>query len=471
MALKDVIGKVGAADSRHSQRASRSLQKLAENDPAFSSLSFWINHRDSDLPIAPAWTDGKTNFYAPKFAEWSLAEQEAVVAHEIMHVALRHVSRGIALRKRLGKAYDHMVWNIATDAIINETLRLSRKTLPGKCVFLVELLKAVFDEDVTATDAVGHWEAEKLYLRIMAEKPKGSGGTGQGQKSPKGGSEQGQGDGEELDGEGKKKDKGAKGQGQGQGDDRTGAQKAKDYAGARDFVGDVDEDGEDSGNPDDDAEWAARVARAKAGTGSGILGHKIADLPQVRTPWEVIMRNLVTRAVTIDPRVQMTKPARRWLGMDADANRRGGMTPAYEAGIVRQSDRPKVVVGVDVSGSVDDDLLRRFAAEIAGIGKRTGAEIHVVVFDTAVISCTKMQGMSWDAEITKIDFARGGGTSFVEVVDLGAKMEASIIVILTDLMGPFGNRPKNIPVIWAIPQEETPSGYEPPFGKVLSLAR
>lgn len=425
MDLKEVIGKVGAADTRHSQRASLALQKLAERDPAFSSLSFWIQHRDCDRPFARAWTDGKRNFYAPAFAEWSLVEQMAVVAHEIMHVAFRHVPRGVSLRKRLGTSYRHHVFNIATDAIINETLRLSGYTVPGDCFFLVELLKRVFDEDTTARDAIGQWDAEKLYLRIMANS--------------------------EADG--------------------SAYEKLKEWAGIREFMIDIDESGDEGGNPDDDAEWAARIARARAGTGTGILGHKIADLPQVRTPWEVIMRNLVTRAVTIDPRIQMTKPARRWLGMDADARRRGGMTPAYEPGIVKQTDRPKVVVGVDVSGSIDDDLLRRFAAEIAGIGKRTGAEIHVVVFDTAVISCSKMQGMNWESEITKIDFARGGGTSFVEVVDLGAKMDASIIVILTDLMGPFGNRPKNIPVLWAIPQDEVPSGYEPPFGKVLSLAR
>jgi predicted metal-dependent peptidase len=129
------------------------------------------------------------------------------------------------------------------------------------------------------------------------------------------------------------------------------------------------------------------------------------------------------------------------------------------------------VVGIDASGSVDDNLLAQFASEAASMGRRTGAEVWVVVFDTGIMSVTKMEGLNWDSEITQVPFARGGGTSFVDVIAKGVELNASIIVVLTDLFGPHGPEPKGIPVVWATPDDKVPAGFEPPFGKVLSLAR
>jgi hypothetical protein len=51
----------------------------------------------------------------------------------------------------------------------------------------------------------------------------------------------------------------------------------------------------------------------------------------------------------------------------------------------------------------------------------------------------------------------------------GVELEASIIVVLTDLMGVFGQPPKTIPVIWAVPQQL--KGMSAPFGRVVTLDR
>ena len=124
------------------------------------------------------------------------------------------------------------------------------------------------------------------------------------------------------------------------------------------------------------------------------------------------------------------------------------------------------MVGVDVSGSIDDKLLEMFCGEISAIGKKSGAEIHVLVFDTQVLSHTKMDGVDFESEVKKIEFARGGGTSFVEVVERAEALDPSIIVVLTDLYGPFGKQPGNIPVIWATAEDNAP---EAPFGRVLKI--
>lgn len=478
-------------NNAHSERATVALRKLAEFDPAFMSLSLWANHRDTDgedqvgktidaegnieefrrkVEFAPAYTNGRDIYYGTKFGTWSMENQMAVCAHEIMHIAFRHVTRGKALAMRFGNKYDPQIFNIATDAIINDTLRLAGYRLPGNCIYLVELFEEVFKEKVTAEDAIGEWDAEKLYMRIMNERKSQSGGGGKGKPQP--GQGQGQGQGQSGGQEPQSGQGGGQGEGEDDQDDKSQAQRAKDYASGKDFHDDMDTSGKLT--PEDaqeDNDWHQRVERAmrhgkQAGKGIGKLGHKIADLPKSRVPWELILRRAVNKAVTRSPRPSYTTPARRWIGAEDNAIRRGLPTPAYEPGFVKQNTRPRVVVGVDVSGSIGDQELEIFCGEIASIGKKTGAEIHVIVFDTAVLSQQKLDGVDFEAEIKKVDFARGGGTSFIEVMDRAEVIDPSIIVILTDLYGPFREKQPRCPVIWASAEEQSP---QPPYGKLLSL--
>jgi predicted metal-dependent peptidase len=173
--------------------------------------------------------------------------------------------------------------------------------------------------------------------------------------------------------------------------------------------------------------------------------------------------------VTQAPRTTYRRPSRRWVALDDAARKAGRGTPPFEPGVVRDGARPRIAACIDASASVDDDRLALFAAQVAGIGRRTGAEVHVLVFDQGVRSRAVMRGMDWEAEIARVPFARGGGTSFVEVLAAAAGLGPSVIVVLTDLDGPFGPAPERIPVIWAIPGPEP--ARLPPFGRVLSLAR
>ncbi|ARE40087.1 hypothetical protein RGUI_1946 [Rhodovulum sp. P5] len=214
----------------------------------------------------------------------------------------------------------------------------------------------------------------------------------------------------------------------------------------------------------------AMEAGRLAGHGIGMIGHRLADLPTVHTPWEVVLRGLVTRAVMHHPQPRGTRPARRWLARDSDARENGGPDPAYEPGWVREKDIPRIVVGVDSSGSVDGTLLAMFAAQVAGIAKRTGAETHVLVFDVAVRNRAKMGGGLWERQITDILFSRDGGTSFIGVMEEALALNPSAIVILTDLQGPFGPPPPTgLPVVWAVPGDPPREGA--PFGRVLGLGR
>lgn len=497
----------------HSQRGQLPLTKLSE-DLAFASWSVWCKHEDSDQPIAPAWTDGKTIFYGTDFEKFTFDEKIGVAAHEIMHVAFRHPARGLALRSRLGPDYRHKTFNIAIDGIVNETLRCAGYKLPSSAIYLTTLLEKFLNIKATAADCLSEWDSEKLYMaltrtKLNEEEKKKHEKKKKDQKQEKSDDksdqsdegDQGQDEGEDQEGGNTPSDQegdgDAKGNGKGKGKPQQGKGKSgggdeydptvadalEQWADENGYKGDLDEEamadaaGNSAEEALEEAEWSQRVQRGMsqaqmggkmAGNGIGQLGFKLADIPESRTPWERVLRSLVTKAVTRRKRPSYARPTKRFLAMDSEAMRTFAHRPVYEQGWINSQGVPRIAVGVDVSGSIDNQVLRRFAGEIASIGKKTGAEIHVLVFDTQVLSQTKMEGMDWDTEITNVEFARGGGTDFKDVIDKAALLDPSCIIILTDLYASFGEDPK-CKVIWAIEEEKPP--VTPPFGTVLSMAR
>jgi len=455
----------------HSERATLALRVLAEKDPCFASLSLFCHHRDRDEAFAPAWTDGKTIFYGKAFEDWREPQKIAVCAHEIMHVAFGHIQRGKRLRQRFGRRYRRRLFNITTDAIINETLRQSGYRVPKDGVFLCELLQIVFGEKVSAADALSKWTAESLYVLIDSSSDELLASA----FSPCACANDCAAGAEPLPAEMCDDDAPVCATcGQPQSKNAVAAVYA--YATSKGYQDDMDQNAAASPlSPEEEqaeAEWQERTRRAlaagqTAGRGVGALGHTLADLPKSTTPWETILRATVRKAVSRRKMISFSKPTRRWLAMDADAQMRNLLQPAFEPGLHTAKNVPRVAVGIDVSGSIGDILLEKFAAEIVAIGKRTGAEIHVLVFDTRVISHTKMKHGNWQDQITKVDFARGGGTDFHDVVAQAKDLDPSIIVILTDLHGSMGEAPGRAPVLWACPNSEPP---EPKFGRVLHLS-
>ncbi len=485
----------------HSQRATLALRVLAEKDPCFASLSLFCHHRDSEETFAPAWTDGKTVFYGNAFEDWRQAHQVAVCAHEIMHVAFGHIPRGKRLRQRFGHRYHPKLFNIVTDAIINETLKQSGYRVPREGVFLCDLLEVVLGEKVAAKDALSKWTAETLYVLIatfaealpplaiaFCERGDGSGESGSDTSDPDSQSDADAGSDGDADNDNdtdsdcdaeSDEDAGSESETSSDGkkaEEATVLKAVYVYAASKGFQDDIDHTAATAPlTPEEEqaeTEWQERTERAMTagqtvGRGIGTLGYKLADLPKSTTPWEVILRTTVRKAVSRQRRISFSKPTRRWLAMESDAVQRGLAQPAYEPGLNPERHIPRVAVGIDVSGSISDVVLEKFAAEVVAIGKRTGAEIHVLVFDTQVLSHTQMKQGNWHEQITQVDFARGGGTDFRDMLLKAEEFHPSIIVVLTDLLGPTGDARPSAPVLWACPNANAP---EPNFGKVLSLS-
>lgn len=416
--------------TRHSLRASRALRALNEADPAIAALALWCDHRDVEGPVAE--TAGSLIRYGPAFDTLPLHEQIGLAAHHVLHVALRHGARMQAMGDRLGERFDAELFTVAADAIVNEALLAAGHALPRPALTLTGVLAAALIPTTGAVQALAEWDAERLFMKLM------EGGRGEG----------------------------------------SGGGRALAHARTRAFAQDLRpaDSGLGSAAPEagEDTRWRQHMARAmeagrQAGRGVGMLGHRLADLPVPATPWEVVLRSLLARALTEGPQPSHRRPARVWIAAEAEARRTDGPVPAFQPGLRRRTEQPRVVIGMDASGSIDDTRLALFMAEVTGIARRCGAELHLIQFDEAVQTQVRLDPHGWQAQLAALPLARGGGTDFGPALAAALALDPSAIVVLTDLDGPFGPAPRGVSVIWAVPAALDPPA--PPFGRVLSLLR
>lgn len=386
-------------------------------DPAIAALALWCQHRDAD---GPTRTSDNQILYGPTFEALPFPEQTGVLAHHVLHVALRHSSRAAAMAERMGSAFIPKMYNLASDAIVNEVLIQGGHTLPRPVVRASELLSQVTQPDATDT-LLENWDTDRLYLALTSVTS-------------------------------------------GKSESAEGAANA--YALSKNWNEDLDQGAEPDAEPE---VWSARVSEAfetgrSAGTGIGAVLHHFADLPQAGIPWEVHLRRLIVRAVSEVPRLSHKRPSHRWIAMESEARAAGGPVPVFQPGRARDDLRPRLIVGLDTSSSITDTQLSLFAAEAIVLSRRSGAEAHVLGFDTEVHTRILMDRPD---VLKSIPFRRDGGTDYAEIFNIAAALDPSLVVMLTDLDAPLGPKP-DFPVIWAVPKAP-PQAI--PYGVVLRMDR
>lgn len=402
--------------TRHSTRAARALAHLGEVDPALAVLALWCRHRDGD---GATRTDGDTISYGPGFATLGLPEQVGLVAHHVLHVALRHSDRQAGLAERLGDGFDASLFGLAADGIINETLILAGHAVPRPAVLLTELLAEAGLPAQSPVAALERWDADRLAMALHADPKR--------------------------------------------------AEKLREWGATRGFAVDLGlGEPDDSGETQKTADWRNQILRAleagrKAGTGIGKLGAILADLAPASVPWEVVLRGLLARALTERPHASWRRPSGAWLARMAEARRSGGPAPVYEPGRARMDARPRLVLGLDTSSSVDPQMLRLFTAEAQGIARRTGAEVHLMAFDEAVFLEKRLDPTGWQA-LDDLPLRTGGGTDYADLFDRAGARVPSMLVVLTDLDASIPPAP-GYPLLWAVPAPVE----APPHGRVLVM--
>ena len=429
-------------DSVFVHRGTRAVQRMVEHAPSTGGLALWVHHEDLAVarpaptgPTAAAWTDGHTVFYTPAFAQLTLPRQAGWVAHEVLHIALRHAQRFSALQARLGEA-DLQLFNVCADAIVNSTLaHLGWLQLTPQAVRLDKVLAGVLGQPQDEEAALLAWDVERLYLAVDDRTSRGSAQAAQAAAADAG--------------------------------RRDGPRSARVRARARAEAADLLPRPGASEAPEEEAEaaraWTERLLRAHAGDGEqSLLRALIADLPRLRTPWEQALRAQLAHGLAHRPSLSWSRPARSWLANQGRTV--GGRRLPWEPGTSASRPVPRLVVVVDVSGSIEAALMARFAGEIEAISRRLEATLVLVLGDERVLHVQAFEPGSSD--LRAIAFHGGGGTDFTPLLEEAQRHRPDITVVLTDLQGPARFRPR-CPVIWAVPPAYRHAAV--PFGRMLVL--
>ncbi len=425
----------GHAPSEH--RGTPALRRMVEYAPATGGLGLWALHRDVGEQNLIISTDGVTIYYAPDFTLHPIEEQTGLVAHAVLHVALRHPQRRAALHALTGDV-DMDLFRVCADAIVNSTIdQLAWLSLPRGSVKLDVLLNAALAISEPVEKSLLDWDVERLYRAIDDRGTSRGGARGQEGEEP-----------ERVDGP---RASAARALGADTNDDLSAA--------------DASQTAEATPERDADAErsWGERITRAHAGDGHfSMLRTLIADLPTSRVPWRQMLRRLATKALMPEPDISWSRPTRSYL-----ANQ--GRTPTgrrlpFEPGRTPTRAVPRLAVMVDVSGSVEDQVLDRFAAEVDAISRRTGAALTIIAGDDRVRSVTHPK--PGQSGLTARSFEGGGGTDFTPLLEEADRHRPDLGIVLTDLDGPARFEPL-WPVLWAVPEGERRRPV--PFGRKLVI--
>jgi len=523
------------ADAR-GHRGTRAVRRLVEYAPASGSLALWMRHRDVDLPPAASrarfaeyeraggrsggglarseggsgdarggtdhWligNDGKTIWYGAAFERLSLARQTGLVAHQVLHVALRHVARERELRSVLGDV-DAELFNLCADAIVDASLSHLDwlEPAPG-AVLLDELLERLLGERTSVGASLLRWDTESLYRAIDDRVPARGGASRSGGRASAAGEGGDTGDGQaghdrrEADGavgsaaDGTTPENDSAPGGVGSAEPRTAAGNPEARrpdaptpsndtlvdgpiaAAARQLAGLRPPDlfPEDGHAPEQEAsaarEWSERLARAHASdAGQSLLRELLADRARSRTPWESLLRTRLARSLAERSEPSWSRPTRSWLanrGRTADGRRL-----PWEPGTSGLRPAPRLCVVVDVSGSVETRTLERFAREFDRLMRVHRAEVHLIAGDERVRHRARLRPGC--GTLAALAVEGGGGTDFVPLLEAAGALRPDLIVVLTDLEGPAGSAPR-WPVLWAVPASAAERPV--PFGRRIVI--
>tara|TARA_R100000008_G_scaffold54500_1_gene33312 strand:- start:212 stop:1453 length:1242 start_codon:yes stop_codon:yes gene_type:complete len=312
------------------------VARLLQQEPFFAALSRRIDKRSSTLlPTAGVRVNPETAqfemLYNPEFfAGLTDKQRQGVLIHEFYHLVFEHVTS----RKPAG--VKPLVWNFATDLSINGLI--GRDKLPDGCLFPGEGQFANYPVGLTA----------ERYLEMLKNDEQFQGGEGEGEGE---GEEQGEGSG------------GSGGSGKGKG-------MPKQFD-SHEGWGEVDQQTADIAKErlKDFTKKAAEDCAKGNGWGSVSSRVRKEILAKLKSTinWRKVLKFFVGQAQRADRSNSIKRINRRF--------------PYIHAG--KKTNRiANIAVSIDQSGSVDDNMLAKFFAELNKLAEF--ATFTVVPFDDRV---------------------------------------------------------------------------------------
>lgn len=360
-----------------------------------------------------AYTDGVNKRYGEAFMSGlSDAEFNAVVMHENLHVALKH----LPLHKRKWKE-NAKAANIAADFVVNDIIYQLQRW-DSDFIKLPEC--ALYD------DKYHNWSFDQVYRDLM-DKSSTS-------KKPSS-CQQGDGNGDPLDG--------------------------MEPLDEHDYESEVsDAKGNELSDKQiaDAVDSALREGGMLAGKVGGDMPRAIKDLLTPQVDWREELREWVSEFAVGKDEYTFRKFDRRHIVNDLY------MPTTYSDTV------GDLVVCIDTSASIGQRQINEFATELASITDSvTPSGIRILWWDTMVRGDQRLEPTQYSSLRTLLKPKGGGGTSIACVPKYikDKNIEAEAVIVFTD--GYLDDEDKwssNAPTLWLVTQNQN---FVPPMGKKVKF--
>jgi predicted metal-dependent peptidase len=188
-------------------------------------------------------------------------------------------------------------------------------------------------------------------------------------------------------------------------------------------------------------QWQQRMAGAaqqamQAGKLGGDIRRMVDHLLQPQLPWRSLLAHYVTCVARDD--YSYSRP-----------NARRGDPAIYPS---LRSDEVDMVVVLDTSGSIANDEMNEFIAEVNAIKSQIRARIIFQVCDATLSDEGPWIYESWENFEMPKQFDGGGATDFSPVFNWLDRQDRQpqLLVYFTDAEGSFPQKPPIFPVIWLV---------------------
>lgn len=395
----------------------RAMFKLYRDFPFWAFLLERCSiHISTKIPTACVDKYARITFN-PKFMLSLRSEQlQFVMAHEVMHLVLDHLNRF--------KSRNMALWNIATDAHINEFLD---EQFNDPMCYIADGIDKEYIDEVTKGETAGmsitETTSEALYDILLKHI-----------KNPEEQAEASEA--KDLDPNGDVL--GPEGDDQGQPDP---------------FSSEVRSNTEET--PDNPKEWKEAASDAftrskMCGKGSGSLERLVGNMVKPVIPWvEIFSHYVKTRFCQGGKeRTTFSPPNRRWPDADFILPSRTGKK------------RPKVAFCVDTSGSMAPAEISRGISELDAIRKLYKVDVYFIESDYDIGRAR------WVTPWQPLPEVRGGGgTDFAPAIALIQKnrVDIDLLIYFTDGYGNFG-KPPDFDTLWVMTTE-----VKAPFGDTIHM--
>ena len=384
--------------------------------------------------------NGEKICFNPAFLE-GISDSELLYAmeHEVLHLALRHFSRG--------EAYEPERFNIACDIVVNSNI-LQSNGMDERSITLRNFGGVQRHQAPNGREGY-EFTAEELYDLIPdpnGDPVKGPGSKASGQSSSR---------------SDKRKDDDDK-------QEKGRAQKKKGGGSG----GGWDEHAASSVETEEDsimrAVWVQRIVNAAEvieireksngrGTVPAFAARMLRELRRPQTDWRTILNDFIQEEICD---YSFSPPDRRF-------DESPFFLPDFNE---KEETVRKILFMIDTSGSMNDAMITAAFSEVKGAIDQFNGKLRgwLGFFDAAIIEPKPFSSVE---EFRVIRPAGGGGTDFQIIFEYVAQhmqgKQLASIVILTDGFAPFPKEhlAMGIPVLWLLNNEEV----DPPWGKVARI--